>query len=78
MKTLLKSVAAGIVGMGLSFCFFMMVSLPLLALRGSALRTPGAVTAPTPWFRYVGLPLSAIAFVASFVAGWKRFKTVRQ
>ncbi len=79
MKTFLKSVAAGMVGMGLFFCFFMMLSIALLELQGARpLQGIGPVTAPTEWFRHVGLPLSAVVFVLGFVAGWKKFKSVRQ
>ncbi len=81
MKTFLKSAAVGLVGMGLFFSFFMMVSIPLLAglarMHGRWL-LPDEVIAPTHWFRYAGLPLSGSAFVVGFVAGWKKFNSVRQ
>jgi hypothetical protein len=84
MKVLLKSAMIGVAGMGLFFCFFMMLSIPLLAAlarfhgSGAPLQSPGVVVAPEHWFRYAGLPLSAAAFVLSFVVGWKKFKSVRQ
>ncbi len=80
MKVLLKSAMLGLLGMALFFCFFMLVSIPFL---GAATRLHGAntplqaadvVIAPTPWFRYVGLPLSAAAFTVGFVFGVKKFK----
>ncbi len=76
----LKSAMVAVAGTGLFFCFFMLVSIPLLTLFGAGtdLRTPGAVVAPAHWFRHAGLPLSAAAFVASFVMGWKKFNSVRQ
>lgn len=84
MKIFLKSVAIGVAGMGLFFCFFMMLSIPVLAAlaryhgAGAPLQSPGVVIAPEQWFRYAGLPLGAAAFVLSFVVGWKKFHSVRQ
>jgi len=80
MKVLLKSALLGLLATALFFCFFMMVSITFLGaaarLHGinTPLQAPDIVIAPTPWFRYVGLPLSAAVFTAGFVFGVRKFR----
>jgi len=80
MKVVVKSALLGLLGMALFFCFFMLVSIPFLgaAARLHGVNTPlqaaDVVIAPTPWFRHVGLPLSAAAFTVGFAFGVKKFR----
>jgi hypothetical protein len=74
----LKSVAAGLVGAALFFCFFMMFSIPVLTVMAklhdpnAPLEAPGVVVAPARLFRTVGVPLSAVAFAVCFVLAMRR------
>jgi len=74
VKPLLKSLAAALVGMAVFFCFFMMLSVPLLMIVSRLRHASDLVLAPTAWFRSVGLPLSAAAFVICFLLAMKKFR----
>ncbi|MBZ5627685.1 MAG: hypothetical protein LAO06_02340 [Acidobacteriia bacterium] len=80
MTAVLKSFAAALVGTALFFCFFMMLSIPVLMVLAklhdpnAPLQAPDVVLAPTAWFRRVGLPLSAAAFAICFVLAMKKFR----
>jgi hypothetical protein len=76
----LKSFALAFIGAALFFCFFMMFSIPVLALMAklhdpnAPLQAPGVIIAPGVLFRSVGLPLSALAFAVCFALAMKRFR----
>ena len=78
VKNVLKSLLAAIVGTGIFFFFFMALSIPVLAavarLRSVPLDSTSVVVDPSRWFRMVGLPLSAVAFVVSFGLGMRKFR----
>lgn len=80
MKAIIKSIAAGVIGMALFFFFFMTLTIPVLMVMArlhnssAPLQAPDVVLTPGPLFRYVGLPLSAAAFVASFLLAMRKFK----
>lgn len=80
VTAVLKSIAAGLVGASLFFCFFMMLSIPVLTVMAklhdpnAPLQAPGVVVAPAALFRSVGLPLSAAAFAVCFVLAMKKFR----
>ena len=80
MIAILKSFAFALVGAALFFCFFMMVSIPLLAVYAklydpnAPLQAPGVMLAPAALFRTVGLPLSAVAFAICFALAMKKFR----
>lgn len=80
MSAVLKSIALALVGTALFFCFFMMLSIPVLMViaklhdPNAPLQAPDVVLAPTAWFRSVGLPLSAVAFAVCFVLAMKKFR----
>jgi hypothetical protein len=71
VKPVLKSLAAALAGMAVFFCFFMMLSIPLLMIVSRLHHASDVVLAPTAWFRSVGLPLSAVAFVICFLLAMK-------
>jgi len=81
VTTVLKSIALAFVGAGLFFGFFMMFSIPVLTVMAklhgtdAPLRAPGVIVAPAFLFRAIGLPLSGVAFVVSFVLALKRFRS---
>ena len=79
MKNVLKSLLAAIVGTGVFFFFFMALSIPVLAavarFTSAPLDASSVVVDPTRWFRVVGLPLSAVAFVVSFGLGMRKFRS---
>jgi hypothetical protein len=80
VTVVLKSIALGLVGAALFFCFFMMFSIPVLTVMAklhdpnAPLQAPDVVVAPAALFRGVGLPLSAAAFVVCFVLAIKKFR----
>jgi hypothetical protein len=74
VTALLKSLAAALVGMAVFFCFFMMLSIPLLMIVSRPRHASDVVLAPTAWFRTAGLPLSAVAFVICFLLAMKKFR----
>ena len=80
MTAVLKSIALGLVGAALFFCFFMMFSIPVLTVMAklhdpnAPLQAPDVVIAPAALFRSVGLPLSAVAFAVCFVLAMKKFR----
>jgi hypothetical protein len=80
VKDVLKSFALALAGMALFFCFFMMLSIPVLSVLArlhnpnDPLQAPDVVLFPAAWFRHVGLPLSAAAFAVCFVLAMKRFR----
>ena len=80
MSAVLKSFAAALAGMGLFFCFFMMLSIPVLTVMAklrdpnAPLQAPDVVLAPTALFRGVGLPLSAVVFAVCFALAMKKFR----
>jgi hypothetical protein len=81
---ILKSLAFALLGAGLFFSFFMMLSIPVLTaiakLRdpNAPLQAPDVVVAPAVLFRTVGLPLSAVAFAICFALAMKRFRNAGQ
>ncbi len=78
MRAVLKSFAAAIAGTALFFSFFMMFSiaatnvLARLHNPNTPLQAPDVVLAPGPWFRLIGLSLSAMVFVVCFVLTLRR------
>ena len=78
VTAVLKSIAAGLVGAALFFCFFMMLSIPVLTVMAklhdpnAPLQAPDVVVAPAALFRNIGLPLSALAFAVCFVLAIRR------
>jgi cytochrome c biogenesis factor len=80
VNVLLKSIALGLVGAALFFCFFMMFSIPVLTVMAklhdpnAPLQAPDVVLAPTALFRGVGVPLSGAAFVVCFVLAMKKLR----
>ena len=81
MKAVIKSVGFGVLAMALFFCFFTLVAIPISMLIAHAHRTaaPDVFLPVPPWlFRRVGLPLSAAAFIAGLVMGWRRFRSTQQ
>ncbi len=56
----------------------MMFSIPVLSILARAhdnsnLEAPNVIIAPMALFRYVGLPLAAVAFVICFVLAMKKY-----
>lgn len=80
VKTILKSAAFALAGTGLFFSFFMMLSIAALNViarlqsPNAPLQAPDVVLGTGPWFRIVGLSLSAIIFATGFVLAMKRFR----
>jgi uncharacterized BrkB/YihY/UPF0761 family membrane protein len=80
VTAVLKSFAVALVGMALFFCFFMMLSIPVLMViaklhdPSAPLQSPDVVLAPSAWFRTAGLPLSAVAFALCFALALKKFR----
>ena len=78
VTAVLKSIAAGLVGAALFFCFFMMLSIPVLTVMAklhdpnAPLQATDVVVAPAALFRNIGLPLSALAFAVCFVLAIRR------
>jgi multidrug efflux pump subunit AcrA (membrane-fusion protein) len=74
----LKSIGLAVVGAALFFCFFMMLSIPVLTVMAklhdpnAPLEAPGVVVAPARLFRTAGVPLSAVAFAVCFVLAIRR------
>ena len=80
MRAVLKSLAAALAGAALFFCFFMMLTIPVLMVvarmhnPNAPLQAPDVAIAPSALYRAVGLPLSAIAFAVCFVLAMKKFR----
>ncbi len=73
MKPFFKSFVAGLMAAGLFFFFAMMLALPISGLLA---RTVPARPDVDPSFvlRHVGLPISAVVFLATFVLVFRRGK----
>jgi uncharacterized membrane protein len=85
VKAVLKSLGAGLVGMGLFFSFFAMLSVPVLTViarlhdPNAPLEAPDVLLQHANFvYRYIGLPLSAVAFVLVFVLTMKRCREREQ
>ena len=76
---MLKSLAFGLLGAALFFAFFSMLAVPLLGAwsrlhnANTPLQSSDIMIQPITFLRFVGLPLSAAAFVTCFVIGWRKF-----
>ena len=78
MRVVLKSFGLAIAGAAIFFSFFMMFSIPVLSILARARDNstpdaPNIILAPMTLFRYVGLPLAAVAFVICFVLAMKKY-----
>ena len=79
MKTILKSLAFGLLGAALFFAFFSMLAIPLLGAwsrlhnANTPLQAQDVVVRPIAFLRMVGLPLAVGVFVTCFVLGWRKF-----
>ncbi len=77
MKLFLKSFFTGILGACIFFSFLMPVSVAVLAvisrLTVETGNTKSVVVDPTPFLQHVGIPLSAVVFLACFAAAARHF-----
>ncbi len=84
MKAVLKSLGAGVAGMGLFFAFFAMSSIPVLTLMArlhdpnAPLQAPDVLVHANFTFRFIGLPLSGVVFVVVFLLMMKRCREREQ
>ena len=78
MKLLAKSLFTGVLGASIFFSFLMPVSVAVLAaisrLTTETGNTKSVTVDPTPFLQHVGLPLSAVVFLACFAAGLWHFR----
>lgn len=74
MSAILKSLATAVLGASLFFCFFMLLSGPVLIIAARLHHQDAMYVAPLPLFRMVGLPLSAVAFLLCFVLAMRKFR----
>jgi hypothetical protein len=74
VSAILKSLATAVLGASLFFCFFMLLSGPVLIIAARLHHQDAMYVAPLPLFRMVGLPLSAVAFLLCFVLAMRKFR----
>ena len=66
-------------GAGLSFAFFALLAIPILAAwsrlhnPNTPLQAGDVMIEPIRTLRMVGLPLAGAAFIACFGLGWRKF-----
>lgn len=84
VKAVLKSLGAGLVGMALCFAFFALFSIPVLTVMArlhdpnAPLESPDVLLHTTFTYRYIGMPLSVVAFIVVFLLMMKRCRRQEQ
>jgi hypothetical protein len=79
VKAVFKSLGAALVAMSLFFAFFAMLTIPVLTViarlhdPNTPLQAPDVLLSTTRVYRYIGLPLSGLAFIIVFFLAMKKF-----
>ncbi len=76
MKIIAKSLLTGTIAAGLFFSFLSMLLVPTLALLErwqGAPQAPGVAVNAAPWLRQLGVPMSALVFLATFGVSLRQF-----
>ena len=81
VQSIAKSLLLGFAGAGLASFFIMMGAIPIMALMARLagnVAQHSEVVNPGAFMRTYGIPISVIAFVASFVLAMVRFRRQEQ